>query len=64
MSFRKNEGVRWALRASRLELFAEGNLLRGQAFLPVDGGPTRSGVAAAQELLIDPFVAGAAITGS
>ena len=64
MSFRKNEGVRWALRASRLELFAEGNLLRGQAFLPVDGGPTGSCVPAAQELLIDPFVAGTAITGS
>jgi len=64
MSFRKNEGVGWALRASRLELFAEGNLLRGQSFLPVDGGPTGSGVAAAQELLIDPFVAGTAITGS
>ena len=63
MSFRKHKRVRRALCATRLELFAEGNLLGTQAFLTVDGGPTRGGVAAAEEFLIDAFVAGAAIAG-
>ena len=61
MSFRKHERVRWALGATRLKLFAERDLFRAQAFLSVDGGPTRSGVAAAKKFLIDAFLAGAAV---
>ncbi len=34
-----------------------------QALFAMDGGPTGSGVAAAQELLVDAFVAGAAVAG-
>jgi hypothetical protein len=64
MPFRKDERVWWALRATRLELLAERHLLRTQALLSMDCGPTGSCVPAAQELLIDAFVAGAAITGS
>ena len=63
MSFRKNEGVRWPLGASRLELLAEGDLFRAQALFSVDRGPTGRGVSAAKEFLIDAFVAGAAVAG-
>ena len=34
-----------------------------QTLLAVDGGPARSGVAAAQKFLVDAFVAGAAVAG-
>lgn len=61
MPFRKDEGVWWALCATRLELLAEGDLLRTQAFLPVHGGPARCRMTAAKEFLINAFVAGAAI---
>lgn len=64
MPFRQHERVRRTLRATRLELFAEGNLLRTQALFTVDGGPTWRSVAAAKEFLVDGFVAGAAIARS
>ena len=64
MPLRKCQRVGRTLGASRLELFAEGNLLRTQALFAVDRGPTRRGVAAAKKFLIDAFVAGAAIAGS
>jgi hypothetical protein len=44
-----------------LELFAEGDLLRTQAFLAAHGGPTGGGVAAAKKFLVNTFMAGAAI---
>jgi hypothetical protein len=63
MAFRKNEGVRWPLRATRLELLAEGDLFRTEAFFSVDRGPARRGMSATEEFLIDAFVAGAAVAG-
>ena len=62
MSFWKHERIRRTLRAAWLELFAEGNLFRTKPFLTVNGGPTGSRVATAQEFLIDAFVAGAAVS--
>ncbi len=55
----------WAGRSGRagMELLAEGDLLRRQVFVTVDGGPGRRGVTAAQELLVDRFVAGSAVGG-
>jgi hypothetical protein len=63
MAFRKNEGVRWPLRASRLELLAERDLFWTEAFFSVNRGPTRRGMAASQEFLIDAFVTGTAVAG-
>jgi hypothetical protein len=63
MPFRFDQGIWRTLGAARLKLFAEGNLFRAQAFLTVDGSPAWSRVAAAEELLIDAFVAGAAVSG-
>ena len=61
VSFGQRERVGRTLGASGLELLAEGDLLSAQALLAMDGGPTGCGVTAAQELLVDAFVAGAAV---
>jgi hypothetical protein len=61
MAFGQSEWVGRTLGASGLELFAEGDLLSAQTLFAMYGGPTGSGVAAAQKLLIDAFMAGAAV---
>src|SRR5579884_3128496 len=48
---------------TRVELFAKSNLLDCQVLVAVDRCPGRGGVAAAQVLLIDRLVAGAAVGG-
>jgi hypothetical protein len=58
---RENQRIGRALRSTWLELLAERYLLRTQALLSMDCGPTRSGMAAAQELLIDAFMARPAV---
>jgi len=63
MPLRQRERIRWTLGASGLELLAEGNLFSTQSLLAMHGGPTGCGVAAAKKLLIDTFVAGAAVAG-
>lgn len=64
VAFRKHQRIRWPLRSAWLELLAEGDLLRTQAFFTVDGGPAWSGMAATKEFLIDALVAGAAVACS
>src|SRR6266702_186801 len=49
---------------SRLVLFGEGDLLRSQTFLSVDGTPRGGGMAATQEFLVDALMATAAVAGS
>ena len=63
MSFREHQGIRCPLRASGLELLAEGDLLSAQAFFAVNGGPAWGGVATAKKFLVDALVAGAAVAG-
>lgn len=46
-----------------MELFAKTDLLRGQVLVAVDCGPRWCSMAAAQVLLVDRFVAGAAVSG-
>ena len=61
--FRTTKRIWRAFGAAGLELLAERHLLGAQALLAVDRGPAGSRVAAAQKLLIDAFVARAAVAG-
>ena len=61
MPLRNRKWVGWTLRSPGLELLAEGNLLRTQSRFAMHGRPTGRGVTAAQKLLIDAFVTGAAV---
>ena len=60
-ALRLHERMRRTARAAGLIGFREIHLLGSEAFFAVDGGPGRRGVAAVQELLINVFVATAAI---
>ena len=56
-SLQRNERIRRPFRTAGLKLFREGNLLSTQSLFAVDRGPGHGRVAAAQELLIDSFMA-------
>src|SRR5262245_55528607 len=60
-TFQFHERVSRPLASAGVELLGKGDLLGGQAAFAIDGGPRRSGVAAAHELLINRLVARAAI---
>ncbi len=64
MSLGESERIRRTLGAAWLELFTVRDLFGTEPLLPVNRCPTRSSVPAAQELLVDAFVAGAAIARS
>jgi hypothetical protein len=55
--------MRRPARASRLVGFGKVHLLGRQSLLAINRGPGRRGVPAAQELLVDAFVAASAIAG-
>jgi hypothetical protein len=59
----KYQRIRRTLRATRLKLLTEGDLLGAQTLFTVYGSPTRGGMTAAQELLIDTFVTRPAVAG-
>jgi len=64
MTFKQCERIRRTIDSAGLVGFAEGNLLRGKPLRTMDRCPTGSGVATAQKLLINAFMAGTAVAGS
>ncbi len=60
VSLGESERIRRTLGAAWLELFTVRDLFGTEPLLPVNRCPTRSSVPAAQKLLVDAFVAGAA----
>src|SRR5579859_1591452 len=58
----RDERMRRTAGASWLIGFGKIHLLGGESFFAIDGGPGGSGMAAAEELLVDAFVAAAAIS--
>ena len=63
MPFGDDKRIWRAFGCTGLELLAEGDLFRLQALLSVDGCPAWRGVPAAQVLLVDALMAGAAVAG-
>ena len=62
MSLRKSQRIGWTLGATGLKPLAKGYLLNTQPLLSVHSRPTRRCVPAAQEFLVDAFVARAAVS--
>ena len=60
-AFQLNKRMRRPARAARLIRFRKIYLFWRETFFPIDSAPCRRGVAAAQKLLVDTFVATAAI---
>ena len=62
-AFELRERMRGTASAAGLISFREVYLLRAEAFFAVDGGPRGCGMPAVEKLLVDVFMAGAAVAG-
>src|SRR5579872_1690629 len=58
-----HEGMRRPPRSTRLILFRQTHLLRREALLAINRSPGGGSMAAVQKLLVDGFMAGAAVSG-